>query len=237
MSATASGNPTLYATIGQPPAFPVVLNAYDDGAIVSFAGLPSETDTLYHIENIWGGSGNNSITGSGGSNELRGGNGADTLLGMAGDDTLWGQGGTDKIDGGAGSDTVVYSDNTTPVKVDLTSKLVTFPGKSWPSESVVSIENAITGSGNDTLIGGSIANVLDGGLGADRIDGRGGADTVSFASHASAVRIDLNSQRATVIGTSVTGHIDLHRERDWRLRQRRVGGERRRKHAGRLHRE
>ena len=57
------------------------------------------------------------------------------------------------------------------LKIDLISNLVTFPGKTWPSESVVSIENAITGSGNDTLIGGSAANVLDGGLGADRIDG------------------------------------------------------------------
>jgi len=42
----------------------------------------------------------------------------------------------------------------------------------------VSIENAIGGSGDDTVTGNAAANRLDGDSGADRLDGRGGADTL-----------------------------------------------------------
>lgn len=40
------------------------------------------------------------------------------------------------------------------------------------------IENALGGSGADTLLGSEIANLLDGGAGADRITGNGGEDTL-----------------------------------------------------------
>ncbi|MEZ0170414.1 M10 family metallopeptidase [Microvirga sp. TS319] len=40
------------------------------------------------------------------------------------------------------------------------------------------IENAIGGSGNDTITGNSIANILKGGAGADRLDGREGNDVL-----------------------------------------------------------
>jgi serralysin len=40
------------------------------------------------------------------------------------------------------------------------------------------IENALGGSGGDTLIGSELANVLDGGAGADKLQGNGGDDTL-----------------------------------------------------------
>lgn len=174
---------------------------------VSFAGMPQETDRFQGIENIWGGSGNDTIEGGVEDNELRGGAGRDTLRGFGGDDVLWGQGGRDLIDGGEGSDTAVYSDNTTPVRVDLRTQTVTFPGKPWPSETLVSIENAVTGTGDDVLIGTAGDNVFDGGLGADSMFGGGGTDTVSYESHARGVKIELGPQRTTVIGTSVADQL------------------------------
>ncbi|MCK1716170.1 MULTISPECIES: M10 family metallopeptidase C-terminal domain-containing protein [unclassified Bradyrhizobium] len=43
------------------------------------------------------------------------------------------------------------------------------------------IDNAIGGSGNDTIVGNGIANVLKGGRGTDTLTGGGGADTFVFA--------------------------------------------------------
>ena len=40
------------------------------------------------------------------------------------------------------------------------------------------VENAIGGSGNDTMLGGAAANVLSGGAGHDSIDGEAGNDTL-----------------------------------------------------------
>jgi Ca2+-binding RTX toxin-like protein len=163
----------------------------------------ADIDALYDIENLWAGGGDDFVTGNAAANELRGGRGADTLRGLGGNDTLWGQGGNDRIEGGAGSDTAVYSDTTTSVRIDLVQQRVTFPGTSWLSETLVSIENAVGGSGRDRLIGTAGANVLDGGLGADTIDGGVGRDTVSFASHTQGVRINLALQTAGILATGV----------------------------------
>lgn len=167
------------------------------------ATLAGETDTLYVIDNLWGGSAGDTLRGNTYANELRGGAGGDSLVGHAGDDTLWGQGGRDTLDGGDGTDTVVYSDNTTPVRVDLAAGSVTFAGQPWLPETLVSIENAVGGSGADTLLGTAGANVFRGGAGADRIDGRGGSDTVSFAGETAGVLVDLAAGRSGTIGSSV----------------------------------
>jgi serralysin len=53
--------------------------------------------------------------------------------------------------------------------------------------NAVSIENATSGSGNDTLIGNEAANVLDGGAGTDTLTGGAGQDTFRFEAGDSAV--------------------------------------------------
>jgi Ca2+-binding RTX toxin-like protein len=127
-------------------------------------------------------------------NDIRGGKGGNTILGLAGNDTIYGDdeddfldggAGTDHLDGGGGTDTVVYTSNTTPVRVDLVAGVVSFPGKNWAPEIIVSIENAQGGSGNDIFVGNPEANHFEGnagndtfygGAGADRLDGGAGAD-------------------------------------------------------------
>lgn len=178
----------------------VALTATLDGQVI-FAGLPNETDEIRGVEAIWSGSGADSLTGNGAANELRGGGGKDTLVGGGGDDTLWGQGGQDRLDGGLGNDIVVYSDNTTPVRIDLVAQLVSFPGQNWPAETLVSVEGAIGGSGNDTLIGTAGANLFDGGAGADSIVGGGGVDTLSLATAGASV-INLTTGRGNAVGSA-----------------------------------
>lgn len=184
---------SIYTTDGFDPVFP---------GSASLAGT-SDVDTLYGFQNAIGGAGADSITGNSEDNLLVGGLGQDTLRGGAGDDTLAGGGGNDRLHGGAGSDTVDYSENATPVRLSLATQTASFPGTAWATETFTSIENATTGSGNDTLVGNGYDNVLDGGLGADRIVGAKGSDTVSYQSHAAAVSVDLEAGTGTVIATGV----------------------------------
>jgi Ca2+-binding RTX toxin-like protein len=182
---------------------PVDLIAVLDGE-VTFAGLPGETDRIYDVENLWSGGGDDRVIGNAAANELRGGRGRDTLLGGRGDDTLVGQGEQDRLDGEEGRDTAVYAENTTPVQIDLKAGTAAFLRKPWAAETLISIENVVSGGGADLVRGSAGANTLDGGEGADTIDGRGGSDTVSYASHGSRVEVDLTHQRGVVTDTGVT---------------------------------
>jgi peptidoglycan/xylan/chitin deacetylase (PgdA/CDA1 family) len=126
------------------------------------------TDTLIAIENLTGGSGNDTLTGDAGSNVLDGGLGNDTLVGGAGDDTLI---------GGAGNDTASYADMVGAVTASLA---ITGPQATGAagSDTLVAIENLIGGAGGDNLTGNSLANILRGGAGDDILIGGAGNDTL-----------------------------------------------------------
>ena len=76
----------------------------DDGEI----GTAENDNVLMDVENVLGGSGNDTITGDADANLLRGGGGADTLSGLAGGDRLHSRdGGVDTaLDCGDGADTL-----------------------------------------------------------------------------------------------------------------------------------
>jgi len=65
-------------------------------------------DTLATIENVTGGSGNDSITGSAAANVLTGGAGNDAILAGGGNDIIIGGRGDDIMNGGAGADSFVF---------------------------------------------------------------------------------------------------------------------------------
>ena len=68
-------------------------------------GAPGEGDNVrLSVDDVVGGSGDDTLTGDSGSNELLGGAGDDTLSGDGGDDTLDGGSGTDAYNGGSGAD-------------------------------------------------------------------------------------------------------------------------------------
>lgn len=116
------------------------------------------------------GSGNDTITGGGGSDVVLAGDGNDTFIAMIGD-------GDDFYAGGAGTDTLSMSAMTVPVTINLNSGFA-FSAQTGV-DGLASIENAIGGSGNDTMTGNGAANVLDGRAGNDTIVGGAGADQLS----------------------------------------------------------
>ncbi len=83
--------------------------------------------------------------------------------------------GTATVHGGAGSDAVSYEDAATSVTIDLNAGTSSGAGG---TATFTSIENAIGGSGNDTITGDSGANTLIGNAGNDSIFGLAGNDTL-----------------------------------------------------------
>ena len=94
------------------------------------------------VENLIGGSGDDTLGGSSANNTLLGGEGSDTLLGEGGDDVVDGQGGDDQVPG------------------TFETRLFGGPGNDTVSG----------GPGADTLDGGPDADALDGGDGEDAVD-------------------------------------------------------------------
>ena len=112
------------------------------------------------------------------------------LTGSAGADVLAGTAFNDTLDGGGGTDTADYSSATQAVVVDLPGHIAL--GAQIGTDTLSSIENVRTGSGNDAVAGNGATNVLDGGA---------GIDTVSYYAVSSGVVLDLAGQTG-VDGTS-----------------------------------
>ncbi|WP_323130607.1 calcium-binding protein [Sinorhizobium medicae] len=119
-------------------------------------------DTLSNVENVYGGSGNDTITGDAQNNLFRGG------------------GGNDVLDGGAGNDTADYTDKTQSVVVSLTGATPATVFVNGIAEDTISnFENVYGGSGNDILTGDGRDNILRGEGGNDILNGGGGDDSLS----------------------------------------------------------
>nr|WP_275959733.1 M10 family metallopeptidase C-terminal domain-containing protein [Pseudomonas sp. B2021] len=88
---------------------------------------------------------------------------------------------------GGGNDTLDFSGYSHHQKINLNAESFSDVGALKGNVSVakgVTLENAVGGKGDDTLIGNHVANRLKGGAGADRLSGGGGADTFVY-DHAS----------------------------------------------------
>lgn len=129
-----------------------------------------------------GARGNDTLHGNAGADRLFGGRGHDALFGGAdddlldggdGDDVLRGGGGDDLLDGGDGIDTAVFTGqiNTT---VDLRTSGPQDTGHGF--DTLISIENVSTASGDDVLTGNAAANILTAGAGNDTLRGEAGDD-------------------------------------------------------------
>ena len=102
----------------------------------------------------------------------------DTINAGGGDDLVVTNGSTspsDNFDGGAGNDTLDFSAFTSGRALDLGAG--TFSGHG----SATNFENAIGGSGDDTIIGDGSSNDLNGGDGNDSLNGGTGNDTLDGA--------------------------------------------------------
>ena len=170
-------------------------------------GSEIDTDQIFDIENITGGSGSDTLIGN---------NAANILQGLDGSDTLNGRGGADTMIGGDGSD-IYYVDNTGDVVGDIVKEL---PGqgtdliKSAISYSLVDTDGAGTNGGNVENLqlignaainatGNALNNTLYANTANNVLKGGAGNDTASYAAGASAgVKVSLASTTAQVTGGS-----------------------------------
>ena len=178
-------------------------NIVVDLTIVTAQATGAGSDRFIGIENITGGSGNDSLTGDASANVLIGNAGSDSLNGGGGNDTLDGGPGIDRLIGGSGDDLYIINGafeidkfltddgiDTVNSRASYTlgiqqENLILRAGKS--SDGIGNkLDNEITGNdldnnlkgarGNDTLTGGSGDDNLSGGAGRDTLNGGNGDD-------------------------------------------------------------
>jgi parallel beta-helix repeat protein len=142
------------------------------------------------VENVTGGSGNDTLTGSDGNNTLVGNGGGDTLYGKYGSDVLRGNAGSDALWGdpqgdsntACGADTVIGGDgndycyggygNDVVDGDDPADPAATGNDTCYGEDSVL----AATVGGNDTIVSGRGDDLCYGGNGDDTIDCGDGID-------------------------------------------------------------
>ena len=116
---------------------------------------------------------------------------------------------------GGGNDSIVYS-GARNANIDLRAASLEYEygGGGWVSFALgiyggftiangVTIENAVAGSGNDTLTGNSVANVLNGGAGADSLAGLAG-DDVYYVDNLGDVVSEASGEGRDVVYSSIS---------------------------------
>jgi Ca2+-binding RTX toxin-like protein len=191
-------------------------------------GAASGFTSIANIENVTGGSGNDTLTGDAnvnnlnggaGNDTLDGGGGADTLVGGAGDDTFITDGGDTLTEGGgAGTDTV-RSSATFTLANNFENLVLTGAGNINGTGN--GANNVITGNdGSNMLTGGAGADALDGGIGNDTLVGGTGNDTMSggtgndtflytFGDGADAVDGGADADTLAILGTAANNTLDV----------------------------
>jgi Ca2+-binding RTX toxin-like protein len=121
------------------------------------------------------------------------------LDGGEGNDFLQGTIANDVLNGGNDNDTASFAyafngGSTTGVTVDLNLQGAAQNTVAAGSDTLTGIENLIGSSLNDTLTGDGNDNVIEGGSGNDALAGGGGVDTASYAGATAGVTVSLASQ-------------------------------------------
>ncbi|MFO0465966.1 MAG: beta strand repeat-containing protein, partial [bacterium] len=133
-----------------------------------------------------------------GARNINGSEQADTVLGSSFNDRFRGRGGDDYFDGRGGSDMADYSHltgSTQSVSINLAAERAY--SAATGNDTLISVEEARGGAGNDTIIGSSADNLFRGGSGSDFMDGGDGTgDTADYSNIASSVTVNLLNGRA-----------------------------------------
>ena len=143
-------------------------------------------DTYTSIENLTGGSGDDTLIGDSNSNVLTGGDGNDILIGMSTN----GSSKADSYIGGNGNDTVSYKYMQSYINASL------YTNTSSLGDTFNGIENLTGGAGQDTLEGNADGNILDGGV---------NIDTVTYNRSNAGVSVNLNSTSPQVSAGHANG--------------------------------
>ncbi len=140
------------------------------------------------IENLYTGSGNDTVLGNAsgnriftaaGNDRVQAGEGADIVAGGSGNDTLSGEGGDDRLWGGDGSDSLTGGDGN-DVMGGINGNDFLYGGNGNDELWGANGDDWLFGDGDDDLIGSGQGNdVAFGGDGNDTVLGGGGVDAVS----------------------------------------------------------
>ncbi|ANL26641.1 serralysin-like metalloprotease domain-containing protein [Rhizobium phaseoli] len=137
-----------------------------------FNALLYHNDVASLIENVKGGSGDDTIIGNEANN---------TLWGDAGNDTLSGGAGTDTLIGGTGNDTYAVDDLTDVITegVNAGTDTIRTTLSSYALTDVANVENlTFSGTGDFSGTGTSLANNISGAAGNDTLSGGAGDDAL-----------------------------------------------------------
>jgi serralysin len=204
----SAGATTRSATIDLRPA--ALTGPYAGGLVSSCRGVVGgftiANDVV--IESAIGGLGDDRIYGNSVANVIYGKSGKDMLAGYSGNDWLDGGLGDDVLYGGTGIDTVSYRTVNGNIYTDLRKTVQQYTGAAG-LDTLSEIENIVTGTGHDRLIGNALANRIDAAAGADRVyalegndivlggagddyySGGTGIDTLDFSSMTGSIRLNL----------------------------------------------
>jgi len=172
-------------------------NGYARGNI--FNALLYHNNVASLIENVQGGSGDDTIIGNEASN---------TLWGNAGNDSLSGGSGNDTLIGGAGNDTYIVDNAGDVITEGLNegTDLIRTTLSSYALTNIANVENlTFTGSGDFSGTGNSLANTITGGAGNDLLDGGAGNDTLVGGAGSDVYLVDSASD---VINEAVSAGTD-----------------------------
>jgi hypothetical protein len=163
---------------------------YSARTMATFVDLNSTTSGIINIQNVIGGSGNDSLTGNDGDNVLTGGPGSDTINGGGGTDTVaetrdanFTLTNTRLTIGAEGNDilTGIEAAHLTGGPGSNALNALNFTGR-VVLEGAGSNDTLTGGPGSDLLIGGAGDDAMTGGMGDDEFRGGPGANTITEAS-------------------------------------------------------
>lgn len=141
-----------------------------------------DQETLFEGNNELDGSDfADSLFGYAGDDTLTGNDGNDVLEGGSGDDFLDGGAGSDTISGGAGFDAVTYYSYSASINANFSTGVVWIPDAGGEVDQLDSVEEILTGDGDDTVIGNDGANFVYAQGGDNELHGGEGNDTLSAA--------------------------------------------------------
>ena len=143
-----------------------------DGADFINAGAGADTVVAGAGDDmVYGQDGADTMFGGAGRDMIDGGNGDDTVFGGSEDDMFVAHAndGSDSYHGDTGSDTLDMSAVMTNIEVNLGTGLAGWAKTGTVTDQLYSIENVVTGSGNDTITASGAHNVIDTGAGHDKV--------------------------------------------------------------------
>jgi len=174
-----------------------------NGRIISADGMGA----VAAIENITAGAGNDCLIGDGFANMILAGGGEDTISAGDGNDTIITEFSADRIDGGTGIDLLNYAALSTAYQAVTIDLVAQSAAGAAGNDTIIGIENLITGAGSDSIFGNGLANTISSGAGSDTIlagagddslDGGAGTDWLSYTDFVSAshsMTVDLSTRR------------------------------------------